>query len=90
MKLKIALAIAAIALFCLVGWNSKAQSSSKDPWEYTVITYYGTTGPIPVDMNQLNKAGAQGWELVTLHSEEVTLGTHKQLRIYYFLKRRLN
>ena len=90
MKLKIALAIAAIALFCVVGWNSKAQSPSKDFWEYTVITYYGSTGPILADMNQLNKAGAQGWELVTLHSEELTTGAHKQLRVYYFLKRRSN
>ena len=91
MKLKIALAIAAIALFCLVGWNSKAQSSSRDPWEYKVITQYGSTVTMPVNMNELNNAGAEGWELVTVLSEgEVTRGNLKQIKVSYFFKRRSN
>lgn len=91
MKLKIALAIAAIVLFCLVGWNSKAQSSSRDPWEHKVITQYGSTVTMPVNMNELNNAGAEGWELVTVLSEgEVTRGTLKQIKVSYFFKRRLN
>ena len=57
MKRKIILALVVISLLCVVGWTRPEQK--KTEWEYTIIKVQSYQGP-----GELNKAGAQGWELV--------------------------
>lgn len=78
--------LALVALFMVMGWSVRAQSSSR--WEYQVISTYGTSSinPSP-NMHQLNEAGAAGWELITIRSEEYPKPGSNQFKTDYFLKR---
>ncbi len=73
------LAIAAIALFGLIGWTSHAQSSSKTTFEYQIVTILQSQAS-----EELNALGAQGWELVTME-QDLLLET-KNSRDYYYRK----
>ncbi len=77
-----------LALVCLVGWSVGAQSPAKVTWEYKVITNYGPsiTNP-PTSVPELNKAGAEGWELVTIRSGEYPTQDSGQFKTDYFFKR---
>jgi hypothetical protein len=88
MKLKIALVIAAIALLCVVGWSSKAESSSRDQWEYKLVTKYRYHDVSPQNVTEFNDLGSDGWELVTVLSEDVVRGNHRQIKVSYYFKRR--
>ena len=89
MKLKIALVIAGIALVCFVGWGSKAESSSRDQWEYKLVTQYQYHEASPPPVKEFNDLGTHGWELVTVLSEDVIRGNHRQIQLSYYFKRRL-
>ena len=80
--------IALIAAFFVVGWGGRAQSSSKVTWEYKVVSTYGpsTTNP-PPSLQQLNRAGDEGWELVEIRSGEFPTVGSNQFRTDYYLKR---
>ena len=80
--------IALVALSCLVSWRVRAQSSSRVTWEYKVVSTYGPsiTNP-PPNVNELNEAGANGWELVAIRSGEFPKVGTNQFRTDYFLKR---
>jgi hypothetical protein len=80
-KSKLVLGFIAVALFCLVGWSGKAQSSSRTIWEYKVLTSYGTNDTPPPSLDQFNQMGADGWELVTAVSEDATNTPRHQRRI---------
>lgn len=79
-----------VAVLCLVGWggrsssNSGAQGSARGNWEYKVFTSYGGINVTTSDVAELNKLGAEGWELVTIREGEPTKG---QRRTDYHLKR---
>lgn len=82
------LVLAVFALSCLVGWSSRAQSSSKTTWEYKVVTIYGTNDIPPPNLNQFNQMGTEGWELVTIRSEEeVSRSGANHRRAEYYFKR---
>jgi hypothetical protein len=57
-----------VLLLCLVGWTGYAQgqrsNSMKQTWEYQVIT----ANPNQL-MSQMNKLGAEGWELVAVSGD---------------------
>ena len=83
--------VASLALgmvLCVVGWSVRAQSSAKVTWEYTVITNYGPsmTNP-PTNVQELNRAGKEGWELVTIRSGEFPKEGSGQFKTDYFFKR---
>jgi hypothetical protein len=80
--------VAILALMCVVGWSVRAQSSAKVTWEYKVVTSYGTstTNP-PTNVAELNKAGAEGWELLTIRSGEFPAKNSGQFKTDYFFKR---
>jgi Domain of unknown function (DUF4177) len=86
-KSKRALMIAAIALLFFVGLNSKAQRASKTTWEYRVVTTSSPSGLLPSSLKELNELGDEGWEMVTVVSEDVVHGTLHQTKLTYYLKR---
>ena len=88
MKFKIALVIAAIALVCLVGWSSKAESFSRDQWEYKLVTKYQYHDTAPQNVNEFNDLGSDGWELVTVLTTDVANSAHRQIKVSYYFKRR--
>jgi hypothetical protein len=59
MKNRLSLSLVVIALLCLAGWTGYARgqrsSSARQAWEYKVIN---------CDMEELDRSGAVGWELV--------------------------
>jgi hypothetical protein len=80
--------LALVALSSVVSWGVRAQSTSKVTWEYKVVSSYGPslTTP-PPNVQELNDAGKQGWELVAIRSGEFPHTDSKQFRTDYFLKR---
>jgi len=79
---------ALVALCCVVSWGVRAQSTSAVKWEYKVLTSYGPsiTNP-PPNVQELNEAGAKGWELVAIRSGEFPKVGSNQFRTDYYLKR---
>ena len=69
-------------LLCWIGWRTQAQNSGKDLWEYRVVSAFES---FTINMNEL---GAQGWELVTIHTEEKTVGTSTQRTNHFYFKRK--
>jgi len=83
--------VAILALGTLVGaigWGAHAQNASRVRWEYKVISSYGPslTNPTP-NVHQLNDAGAEGWELLTIRSGEYPKPGSNIFKTDYFLKR---
>ena len=87
-RLMLVTVLALGTLLCVVGWSVRAQSSAKVRWEYKVITDYGPsmTNP-PTNVQQLNSAGAEGWELVIIRSGEFPKEGTGQFKTDYFFKR---
>ena len=84
----LAVVVAVSTVLTVMSWSVRAYSSSGVRWEYQVISTYGTsnTNP-PPNVQQLNDAGAAGWELVTIHSGEYPKPGSGQFKTDYFLKR---
>jgi hypothetical protein len=82
------LILAVFACFCLATWTSRAKTSANISWEYKVISTYGpsVTNP-PPNVQQLNDAGAEGWELVDIRSGDFPNAGSHQVRTDYYLKR---
>lgn len=91
MNKRIYLSLAMIAMLCLVGWNGFAQKSNaaaaRQTWEYKVVTAYGTTDVSPANTNKLNEMGAEGWELVSILSEESARSGATLRRAEFYFKR---
>ena len=88
-KFQWVLLFAGVALLCLVGWggssrSSGAQGSSRGNWEYKVFTSYGGINVTASDLAELNKLGAEGWELVTIREGDQNKNPR---RTDYHLKR---
>ena len=88
MKNKIALVIAVIALLGVVGWSSKAESASRDNWEYKLVTKHQYHDASPLSLNEFNDLGSEGWELVTVLTAEVVHVNQRHLKVSYYFKRR--
>ena len=76
MKKRLYLLLILVSFVCLAAWTAHAQlqrSSSQQTWEYQEIQLSPTTVATP----ELNRLGAQGWELVgvTAACPNVTSGT---------------
>ena len=76
-----------MAFVCLLGWRSSAQSKNKVTWEYKIYTSYGTTVVASTDLNEFNKLGAEGWELVESRSDELVTSSSTQRKVEYYFKR---
>ena len=86
LRSRIVLVVAIIATLFLVGWTSKAQRWSTD-WEYKIDTVYGFTELPPPNVQKFNELGDEGWELVTVRSEQFTRGDRVQTKLIYYFKR---
>lgn len=76
-----------VALLCLAGWTSGANTSSKTSWEYKVISIYSSTPNPATNVQQLNNAGAEGWELIAIRSGDFPQTGSQQVRTDYYFKR---
>ena len=86
MKQKLMLLTIVVALLCGVGWAVRAQSFARADWEYKVISTYANIRSVPPpNVNQLNEAGKDGWELVEIRTGESSV--HEQVRTDYYFKR---
>jgi hypothetical protein len=86
-KFQWVLLFVSVAVLCLVGWGSRssgAQGSARGNWEYKVFTSYGGISVTTSDLAELNKLGAEGWELVTIRESDQTKNPR---RTDYHLKR---
>ena len=72
--------LAVVSVFC---WTAYAQQrqDSKVVWEYTIASSASDNAW------QLSELGKQGWELVSVRTEEQMFGNVRQMKVYYYLKR---
>jgi hypothetical protein len=80
-RLMLIVAITGLAAF--YGWSVKGQETPTQNvvWEHAIIS---STGDNSARLSQL---GAEGWELVTVRSEEKFTGNFRQMEVTYYLKR---
>jgi len=73
--------IAAGSVFC---WNVYAQKhqSPKVVWEYNLVTTMNGD-----NRTQLSELGSDGWELVSVRTEDRVIGNFHGTRVFYYLKR---
>jgi hypothetical protein len=75
------LLIMAIASASWAGWTGRAQGTPRNSWEYKVV-------PVTDDgATVLNDLGTEGWELVTIRTQEQSAGNVRYVRGYYYFKR---
>lgn len=69
------------------GWGSRAQVPARKMWEYkTVTAQYGAV-PASLGEGEMNRLGAEGWELVDTRTLHLKAGEVTQNRTDYFFKR---
>jgi hypothetical protein len=76
--------IVALAAASLLSWSVYAQEKKSGPvvWEYNIHT------TLNGDNNyQLSQLGAQGWELVSVRSDEEMMNNTRIIKVHYYLKR---
>jgi hypothetical protein len=87
MRAKLILLITAglIILFSVVtiARQTRQQSKPQPAWEYKTVSEIAESLPFV----ELNKLGAEGWELVAVRSADESTGTIVRTRIHYYLKR---
>lgn len=76
------LVVIVTVFLCWIGWRTQAQNSARDLWEYKVVS---VLRPSTINMNEL---GVQGWELVTIRTEEETFGNSIKRTDYLYFKRK--
>jgi hypothetical protein len=68
-------------------WGGRAQVPVRKTWEYKMVT--AQYGPVPATLSEqeLDRLGAEGWELVDTRSLHYKAGESTQNRTDYFFKR---
>ena len=90
MRHKIYAAVAAVAVMFAVlaaGWGGRAQGPARKTWEYKVVTAHYGAQPASINEQELNRLGAEGWELVETRSMALPQGSATLHRTDYFFKR---
>ena len=86
MKLKLysILLVAVLAVGSVFCWSVYAQKkqSPKVVWEYNLVTTLSGD-----DRPQLSKLGEDGWELVSVRTEDRLMGNFRETKVFYYLKR---
>lgn len=67
--------------------GGRAQVPPGKTWQYKVVTAQYTGGPPLVSEEEMNRLGAEGWELVDTRSSQFKSGELTQHRTDYFFKR---
>jgi hypothetical protein len=75
--------VVAVVIASLLCWNVYAQDKqpNKVVWEYNLVTSRGD------NVYPISQLGAEGWELVSIRSEEEMIGNIRQTKVHYYLKR---
>jgi hypothetical protein len=68
-------------------WGGRAQVPARKTWEYKVVTAQYGAVPASLSEQELNRLGAEGWELVETRSLHFKQGEMTQNRTDYFFKR---
>lgn len=77
------LLVSTFAVFSIFCWTSYAQQkqNTKVVWEYKIFYVEADNAW------KLSELGKEGWELVSVRTEEQMVGNVRQMKIYYYLKR---
>jgi hypothetical protein len=81
-----AIGLVLAALLTFSGWGGKAQVPVRKTWEYKVVAQYGAT-PATLAEQEMNKLGAEGWELADTRVVTFQQGGSTQHRTDYHFKR---
>jgi hypothetical protein len=83
-----AVALIIVALLSFANWGGRAQTPLRKTWEYKVVEAMYGAQPASISQQELNKLGAEGWELVeTRVTEHPQQGGSRQYRTDYYFKR---
>jgi hypothetical protein len=75
------------ALLLALNWRGQAQNQSKVTWEYKVVEAQYRLTPPSVSERDMNKLGAEGWELVGTRFVQYPQGNSTIYRTDYYFKR---
>jgi hypothetical protein len=83
LTVRLLLMVVTIGLVVFFAWGVRGQQTPapRVVWEHAVIS---STGDNSARLSQL---GAEGWELVTVRSEEKYTGNFRRMEVTYYLKR---
>jgi hypothetical protein len=83
-NLRLLLIAAALGLVAVFGWSVRGQqrASPRLVWEHKIVPSY-----LGDNQDELTRLGAQGWELVSVRTEDKFTGNFKQTEVTYYLKR---
>jgi hypothetical protein len=84
---KLALVIGVVVLLCVAGWTSRAENPSKTDWEYKMVTIRHHPNVPQQNLKQFNDLGDEGWELVTVNTENDPIGNVPQTKLTCYFKR---
>ncbi len=82
-----AAALAIMIAVLAVGWGGRAQVPARRTWEYKVVTAQHGAVPASLGEQELNRLGAEGWELVGTRSIPSRASNDGQHQTDYFFKR---
>ena len=75
-----------VAVLFAANWGSRAQVQGRRTWEYKVVVAQYGAQPASISEQDLNRLGAEGWELVETRVVESTMraGAREYRTDYYF------
>ena len=76
-----------VAVLFAANWGSRAQVSPGKAWEYKVVVAQYGAQPASLSEQDLNRLGAEGWELVGTRVVESTRAGAREYRTDYYFKR---
>jgi Domain of unknown function (DUF4177) len=76
-----------VALLFAANWGGRAQTRAYRTWEYKVVVEQFGAPPASMSEQQMNKLGAEGWELVDTRVVPFQQGGVTQYRTDYHFKR---
>lgn len=81
------LGLVVIAVLSFASWGGRAQGPQRKTWEYKVVVEQYGAQPATMSEQQMNKLGAEGWELVDTRVVPFQYGGATQYRTDYHFKR---
>ena len=82
-----ALVLLLAVVLSAANWGGRAQVPARRTWEYRMVTAQYGAVPASLGEGELNRLGAEGWELVDTRAFHFKAGEQTQNRTDYFFKR---
>ena len=76
-----------VAVLFATNWGGRAQVPARRTWEYKVVEAQYGAQPASISEQELNRLGAEGWELVGTRVVEVSRAGAREYRTDYYFKR---